>query len=199
MKCQFCGSEEFIGHQMVRMDVVCDGSGNYEDAVNRVDPMQDIYDSGVCYGPFQCRRCGAEYEELKDGQEPNSGPVYGWVSSAPFRKVLDQIGNLGQRKQKWEGERYNVLINFFDVGPLIRVTKRENVPAYLPAIGCYVDDEGELLGVVVETRSFGTLSLGEFGKFADAVKMAQVDAGDIERFFIQPLKAKAFEMGELIN
>lgn len=66
MKCKICGNEKFSGHQVVRMDVICDGDGNFIDNIDG-DAERSIYDSGCPYGPFVCTRCGAHYDELKDG------------------------------------------------------------------------------------------------------------------------------------
>lgn len=65
-KCEICGCDTFGCHQQVRMFVVCDGDGNYVDAVTPDAPGADIYDSEACYGPFVCTHCGAEYEELSE-------------------------------------------------------------------------------------------------------------------------------------
>jgi len=85
MKCKHCGGDEFVGHQIVRMDVLVDGSGDYIDGIHK-DISYDIYDAEPAYGPFQCCRCGAEYVVLSDGQDSIDGPVEGWT---------------------WYGERHN--------------------------------------------------------------------------------------------
>ena len=78
MNCKYCGSERFVGHQIVRMDVlVCGASGNFLDNMPG-GAEASIYDSETPYGPFQCCGCGAEYDELQEGTEPSSGPVKGW-------------------------------------------------------------------------------------------------------------------------
>lgn len=76
MKCKHCGGEEFVAHQMCRMDVLVDGSGTFIANVHE-NPAIDIYDSERPYGPFQCTGCGAEYEEL-DGSDSTSGPIPNW-------------------------------------------------------------------------------------------------------------------------
>lgn len=58
MKCT-CGCNKFIGHQLVRMDVVVDGNNNFEEQL-------EIYDSEKPYGPYICTNCGKEYDELKE-------------------------------------------------------------------------------------------------------------------------------------
>lgn len=76
MKCKFCGSDLFYGHQVCHMDILVDEDENYYDGVHE-DLCYDIYDSNAPFGPFQCCGCGAEYDELTDG-EPFSEPIKGW-------------------------------------------------------------------------------------------------------------------------
>lgn len=54
-----CGSTEFIGHQVCHHEVFVNTDGTFED-------NKCIYDSKVPFGPFQCTRCGKEYENLPD-------------------------------------------------------------------------------------------------------------------------------------
>lgn len=77
MKCKHCGGEQFIGHQLARMDILVDGDGDYIDGVHK-DISLDIYDSEPAYGPFQCCGCGAEYDALAEGENSFSGPGEGW-------------------------------------------------------------------------------------------------------------------------
>lgn len=62
MNCKVCGNDEFYAHQLVRMDIVCNGEGAFISGVHN-SPL-DIYDTGKPYGPFTCTLCGAEYDEL---------------------------------------------------------------------------------------------------------------------------------------
>jgi len=57
-----CGHGEFYAHQLCRMDIVCDGGGNWI----RNTPSDDssCYDAENPYGPFTCTKCRKEYEEL---------------------------------------------------------------------------------------------------------------------------------------
>lgn len=94
MKCKHCGGESFIGHQLVRMDILVDGDGDYVDGVHK-DISYDITDSEAAYGPFQCCGCGAEYNALAKGEDSIDGPVEGWSwkedSSYSREQLLDVI------------------------------------------------------------------------------------------------------------
>ncbi len=66
-RCPSCGSERFIGHQVIRADVYVNGYGEYED--NLPGGLEaNIYDSGTPYGPFTCAKCGREFDELPDNR-----------------------------------------------------------------------------------------------------------------------------------
>ena len=78
MKCKHCEGEQFVAHQVCRMEILVDGKGDYIDGVHK-DVALDIYDSEPAYSPFQCTGCGAEYDELTEGEEPISGPIEGWI------------------------------------------------------------------------------------------------------------------------
>ena len=77
MKCKHCGGEQFIAHQVCRMEILVDGEGDYIDGVHK-DISLDIYDSEPAYGPFQCCGCGAEYDVLAEGEDSIDGPLDGW-------------------------------------------------------------------------------------------------------------------------
>lgn len=62
MKCK-CGCNRFYGHQIVRMDVICDEYGNFDSDITE-GLESAIYDSEKPYGPFTCVECGEEYDEL---------------------------------------------------------------------------------------------------------------------------------------
>lgn len=65
MICKFCKNSRFIGHQMVRTDVLVDEKGDFSD--NLPGGLEShIYDSEHPYGPFTCTQCGAEYDELSE-------------------------------------------------------------------------------------------------------------------------------------
>lgn len=68
MKCKICGNEEFNCHQILHMDIVCDGNGTVLRPLK--EPfMASCYESESPFGPFTCSKCGANYEELTDGAE----------------------------------------------------------------------------------------------------------------------------------
>lgn len=83
-KCPFCGNERFYARQVCRHDIIVDGEANYVGEANDCS----VYSSGSPYGPYQCRSCGAAFEELDDGVPAINGPVSGWAEKAPaFREL----------------------------------------------------------------------------------------------------------------
>jgi hypothetical protein len=63
MLCPICNNDEFYAHQMLRVDVIVDDKGNWED--NASTSLEScIYDAGTPYGPFRCTECGHGLEEL---------------------------------------------------------------------------------------------------------------------------------------
>jgi len=64
MKCK-CGNNKFIGHQILRVDVMVDEDGEF---LNNLNPdnkiMDDCYDNETPYGPFTCTECSQEYKKL---------------------------------------------------------------------------------------------------------------------------------------
>lgn len=197
MKCKCCGGDRFYARQMIRMDVICNENQGYERPLNRAEPMSDIYDASECYGPFQCLGCGAEYEELRDGAEPDEGPDKNWKPDKPFVKVRDYIREDKTRFQRWEGERYLVTINFFGTLPYVQVKIKEGAPKYTPHI--FVREEDDMpANVEIQTTSYGVLDTTEYEKMLQVLKLAHVDAQDIYSFFVLPLKEKSFDMGETI-
>lgn len=58
-----CGNNRFIGHQIIRADVIVGVDGSFLE--NVTDRLEDsIYDAEKPYGPFTCMACGREYDEL---------------------------------------------------------------------------------------------------------------------------------------
>ena len=58
MKCTNCGNNQFVGHQIVRMEVVVDENNNFLE-------QREIYDAETPYGPFTCTKCGREYDDIE--------------------------------------------------------------------------------------------------------------------------------------
>ena len=59
-----CGNDRFIGHQIIRADVIVGVDGSFLE--NVTDRLEDsIYDAEKPYGPFTCTACGREYDELR--------------------------------------------------------------------------------------------------------------------------------------
>lgn len=63
MTCK-CGCNRFYAHQVVRIDIICNEYGEFDDNIYKDDIEASIYDAERPYGPFQCVECGAEYDEL---------------------------------------------------------------------------------------------------------------------------------------
>ena len=65
MKC-VCGNDKFIGHQVVRADIVVNQDGDFDSNLEcGLDAA--VYDTEDPYGPFTCTACGKEYDELMSG------------------------------------------------------------------------------------------------------------------------------------
>ncbi len=67
-RCPFCGSERFIGHQVMRTEVYVDGNGEFDGDFPGGMEMA-IYDSGHPYGPFICSQCSQEFDELPENKQ----------------------------------------------------------------------------------------------------------------------------------
>lgn len=64
-RCPHCGNRNFIGHQLIRADVLVDiDSGDFSD--NLIGGLDNhIYDAEKPYGPFTCSKCGYKVDELE--------------------------------------------------------------------------------------------------------------------------------------
>lgn len=62
MKC-ICGNNKFIGHQIIRADVIVSENGDFDDNLE-CGLESAVYDAERPYGPFICTICGAEYDEV---------------------------------------------------------------------------------------------------------------------------------------
>lgn len=70
MVCAYCGCKRFIGHQLVRMDVVVDE----DNAFIEQHGESPVYDSETPYGPYTCEDCGAEFDVVNDRFEVTQAP-----------------------------------------------------------------------------------------------------------------------------
>lgn len=61
MVCPKCGNKEFIAHQILRADVVVDGSNSFVRNLG-CGLEASIYDSGTPYGPYTCIKCGHTFD-----------------------------------------------------------------------------------------------------------------------------------------
>jgi len=65
MKCK-CGNDKFIGHQILRVDIMVDEHGEFYGNINPNGKiLNNCYDAERPYGPFGCTECGKEYDELE--------------------------------------------------------------------------------------------------------------------------------------
>lgn len=62
MVCAYCGCKRFVGHQLVRMDVVVDEDNGFIEQHGE----SPVYDSETPYGPYTCEDCGAEFDVVND-------------------------------------------------------------------------------------------------------------------------------------
>lgn len=88
MRCS-CGSTWFIGHQLIRADVVVDGNGEF---LENCEPSLEAanYDAEKPYGPFTCTVCGKEYEELT--VEKEACHCFRRASFLHYRGASDKAG-----------------------------------------------------------------------------------------------------------
>lgn len=96
MICKICGKNQFIGHQIIRADVLVDGDGEF--AGNLSGGLEGhIYDFEKPYGPFTCICCGAEYDELKEDSYPvnfHERDTGVWIKEEVHERQNEEKGNL---------------------------------------------------------------------------------------------------------
>lgn len=113
MKCQICGNEEFYGHQTVHVDVICDGDGEF---IGNANGSLDAstYEADATFGPFTCTYCGAEYDELEDGQNVSGFSVFyapikgrpGQLAAIDFLRFTTGNGSIVVEPFRTEAERF---------------------------------------------------------------------------------------------
>ncbi len=206
MKCKFCGSEEFVAHQVVHMDVLVDGDGNFID--NLSGGAANIYASEKPFGPFTCSRCGAEYDEANGEWEVTEAPIESCIGpdktclasegKIMFRKTADT--NEPGRFQRWESEEYQVCINFYSNGSVsLSIFKQMSASRYLPNLTVSITDGNKSMpyGVSVHTsyQSGRMFVPEEARKISQALAKAADYAKAIKELFIQPIRDGTFEGG----
>lgn len=95
--CPNCGGQQFLGHQQVRMNVVCDPDGNF---FRNIQAGSGIYDAENPYGPFTCLRCKKEYATLPIVVEVETllEDVVALLESTPSEDVDDLVHDLVSQK-----------------------------------------------------------------------------------------------------
>lgn len=194
MKCKFCGGTEFIGHQTCRMDVLVDENGDFSENLHG-GADANIYDSEAPYGPFTCCGCGAEYEEIRDGAIPNSGPVEGWTRFQ-FKKSSDFIQK-NIRRQYWRGTRCDVSLTFYENGQTNIVIQKHGGKemAFYPKMRVEQDDSGMTLRIIPVCPE--AISMDDARGMATAMANAFDDAEEIMEQFLTPIQDGTFDKGDL--
>lgn len=206
MKCKYCGCENFIGHQVTRMDVLVDGEGEF--VSNLPGGFSNIYASEKPYGDFTCCNCGAEYEKLEDESSPVSKPdpnsigpnrsVMFYDGSIRFKKELDKyLDDPDCRFQRWESTHYKVCVEVHESGYVyVFIHRQDNLPAYFPNLFVETSNDNQCTpaSVSVSTSSFGTITLDEMRAILQAAETAYEQAQAIEDLFIRPLRDGKFDV-----
>lgn len=201
-KCKFCGGTVFTARQVLRADVLVDGSGSFLD--NFPGGVEANCDADDPYGEFQCIKCGATYSELDgDGDPAPSEPIEGWVwgPDAPFRKFM-QKGHF----QRWDGFGYAVYIRTREkdgeVEPrelFIRpMTNRLNEKR--PFLSFYRDQPDEPWRVKeqdayvgVEFSGYGSVPLDKAKENVNLLEKAIMAADAIQTQFLEPMREGRFD------
>lgn len=64
-RCKICGCTEFSAHQRIYTDIIVDGDNHFIKNDSQNNSIA-IYESENPYGPYTCKTCGMEYDELND-------------------------------------------------------------------------------------------------------------------------------------
>lgn len=194
MKCKFCGGTKFIGHQRCRMDVFVGENGDFSDNLPG-GADANIYESETPYGPFTCCGCGAEYEEIRDEANPNSGPIEGWTRFQ-FEKRSDFIQR-NIRRQYWRGTRCDVSLTFYENGQTSVVIYKHGGKemAFYPKMRVEQDDSGMTLRIIPVCPD--AISIDDAKAMAAAMATAADDAEEIREQFLTPIQDGTFDKGDL--
>lgn len=65
-RCPKCGCTRFAAHQVTNSEIVVNGHNDFLD----MNGDDFVYDAGTPFGPYQCKRCGAEFNELNELLQP---------------------------------------------------------------------------------------------------------------------------------
>lgn len=157
----------------------------------------DIYDSEKPYGPYQCETCGAEYEELKDGQEPISGPVEDWQNQAVlFSVALAPYRLDGTDIQVWENSNYDITLGRTSPQLIsIRISKKTGTSKYLPElvvtreISSIMPDSIKIIPAACE------LNIENLSTYMREMSYAEKTAKDVFQFFISPIREGTYDWG----
>lgn len=64
-----CGNNRFYARQVCRLDIIVDGSNNFQGNAHDGSAEASIYDSETPYGPYECTKCGKTCDDLKELEE----------------------------------------------------------------------------------------------------------------------------------
>lgn len=64
-RCKKCGCPEFFAHQRIYTNIIVDGDNHFLSNISS-DGSNSVYDSDDPYGQYECKICGAEYDDLEE-------------------------------------------------------------------------------------------------------------------------------------
>ena len=86
--CPFCGSKRFLAHQVCYHDVIVNPDNIFEEDAG-------VYESDTPYGPYTCKICGAEFEELSADPKALNAP--------PSEKMREQLKEIAATRFSYAG------------------------------------------------------------------------------------------------
>lgn len=102
-----------------------------------------------------------------------------------FDLVEERTRDNGFKFQVWEGVGYDLIwIQYSDNGIDILLTPDKEVSQYLPHIYVRTDDEGRPLYPIIQTTSYGALTIEDYKELQRAMSIAQAAAESVEDQFI---------------